>query len=209
MNRFILALLILITFFLIWVTFYQFKLTKKDFHYLVDLHNNEFAINLGIKGIKVIKLSDIESIAYKIIESKSNKGLILELAVSPQVWCDFYDKSEVKRQNYTIWYEEMYIVISDFIQKEDDLMEMINFMETNTNISRMTFIPSVLGEYPGKPKIENNNLSQSSLIESTNPILKKQKTKQALSYLIGKFVLIMIIVYIFILFLGMENGIYW
>lgn len=199
---------------LIWIIYYQIKLRNTDYHFYVSIPENQFIVRQSPKKKAKLQLSDLRGVAFS---SKSYNGTqlnLIQFAVSPEVWSDFNNLNPEKKAETCKWYDEMYTVITDNNQKTEEILEMQYFLETKSGIPVMEFVPSVLNEYPGKIKEDvastnTENAIIDSVISTENPMVKKQRNRQAISFFFGKLILTYVVTYFFIKFLGMVNGIYW
>lgn len=189
----------------------QFRYRKKEFYLKGNKKSNTFEVNMGSRKKKnpILQVSKFRSFAFQIRTGRrSGTFYSIQIAADPKTWCDFYRKSEKKRQKYIAGYKEMYIVFGFSSQQEDDAYQLVEFLEI-CGIKETTFVPSVLGSYPGVPK-RNRTEDQSKLKKgSLNPTEKKIMIRQWLSYAFWVFFISLSILYVLLEFLGAFHGIYW
>lgn len=189
----------------------QFRFRKKDFYIKGDKRKNTFEVNVGTRNKKnpVLQLSKFHSFAFQITTGrKSGTFYSIQIATDPKTWCDYYHKSEQKRQKYIAGYKEMYLVFNFSSQQEDDAYQLIEFLEI-CDIKEKNFTPSVLGSYPGVPKKNHAKAQLTSKKKSLNSVERKMMIKQWLSYAFWIFFFSLSILYIFFEFFGALHGIYW
>ncbi|MGM0124831.1 hypothetical protein IGI37_002225 [Enterococcus sp. AZ194] len=104
--------------------------------------------------------------------SKGPPIRLLQLTVSPDAWCQYY-KKEKKKAQYQQDYEEMYIVVPVTNQTDQDMNELVDYV-VQSGIPKRPFVASVLGAYPGVPRINQ----YPKYTASENPIVLRQKRRQ-------------------------------
>jgi hypothetical protein len=161
-----------------WASVVQVILPRKKYHFFIDCKQDFMLINFGLKADKKIRLSDIQGVALGWQTIKGTTIDLLQLAVSPDVWCQFYQKTE-KQAEYRRDYEELYIVFSVSNQKDKELNALVDFL-VESGIPKRSFVQPVLGKYPGVPRMSKSQINGIS----ENPIVNKQKKRKRVSKMV-------------------------
>ncbi|WP_061100573.1 hypothetical protein [Enterococcus faecalis] len=169
---------ICIALFMAWVSVVQVILPINKYHFFIDRNQNFMLINFGLGATKKILLSDIRGVALSWRTIKGNTTDFVQLAVSPDVWCQFYQKAE-KQVEYKQDYEELYIVFVVSNQKDNEMNALIHFL-VESGIPKRSFVQPVLGKYPGVPRMSKSQING----RSENPIVTKQKRRKRVSKIV-------------------------
>lgn len=170
--------LICFALFMAWISAVQVILPIKKYHFFIDRNQNFMLINFGLGATKKIVLSDIQGVALGWQTIKGNTIDLLQLAVSPDVWCQFYRRTE-KQVEYRQDYEELYIVFSVSNQKDNEINALIQFL-VESGIPKRSFVRPVMGKYLGVPRMNNSQVNGSF----ENPIVKKQNRRKRVSKIV-------------------------
>lgn len=182
----------------------QLYFPRKNYHLMVDPQTDRLAIDKGFYKTKYLVLSEVRGVSYGVQRVNGATTYLFQLAVSPDMWSDYYNKKTAKREQVVRDFEEMYLVISMINQKEDDLLELCHYLE-ECGCELRPFVSTILGRYPGKPRRQ----SASPLLQRNTPVQDKQKRHQLLSYFITMFVIQSAFLYIALQFFGRIVGIFW
>lgn len=194
----------LLTIFMLFGGISQILLFKKPYHFLVDRKENLLLVDSGYRRNKSFSLSEIRGVSYTSQTVKGSTTYFIQFSVSPQFWCEFYKKKEQKMTQYIDEYQEMYVVLSVINQKDNDIKQLVDFI-SESGVRKVPFVPSVLGKYPGKPKMTHTEAHA----YFDNPITKKQKRRQLVSYIGISVILCSSVFYLLLSILGMTKGIFW
>lgn len=189
----------------------QFGFRKKEFYIKGDKKRNTFEVNIGGPRRKnpILHLSKFRSFAFQIkTDRRYGTFYSIQIATDPKTWCEYYHKSEQKRQKYLADYKEMYLVFSFSSEQEDDAYQLIEFLEV-CKIEETSFTPSVFGSYPGIPKTNLSEKQISSKKGTLSSVEKKMMVRQWLNYAFWIFLFSFCFLNLLLEFLGAFHGIYW